>query len=35
VKVNPVYHFYDDLSPDEFEKILELASVENQSLGGN
>lgn len=35
VKVNPVYHFYDDLAPDEFEKILELASVENQSLGGN
>ncbi len=34
-KVNPVYHFYDDLSADEFEKILELASVENQSLGGN
>ncbi len=34
VKVNPVYHFYNDLSPEEFEKILELASVENQSLGG-
>ncbi|MBX9851540.1 MAG: M23 family metallopeptidase [Cytophagaceae bacterium] len=31
-KVNPVHYFYHDLSPAEYEKILELASVENQSL---
>lgn len=31
--VNPVHYFYNDLSPAEYEKILELASVENQSLG--
>jgi murein DD-endopeptidase MepM/ murein hydrolase activator NlpD len=32
-KVNPVHYFYNDLSPAEYEKILELASIENQSLG--
>lgn len=32
-KVNPVHYFYNDLSPTEYEKILELASIENQSLG--
>ncbi|GAL84996.1 hypothetical protein MYP_2224 [Sporocytophaga myxococcoides] len=31
-KVNPVHYFYIDLSPAEYQKILELASVENQSL---
>jgi murein DD-endopeptidase MepM/ murein hydrolase activator NlpD len=31
-KVNPVHYFYNDLSPGEYEKILELASIENQSL---
>ncbi|WP_226389065.1 M23 family metallopeptidase [Penaeicola halotolerans] len=30
--VNPVNYFFRDLQPDEFEKILELASKENQSL---
>jgi murein DD-endopeptidase MepM/ murein hydrolase activator NlpD len=34
VKVNPVYYFYNDLNSEEYEKILHLASVENQSLGG-
>ncbi len=34
VKVNPVYFFYNDLNSEEYEKILHLASVENQSLGG-
>lgn len=32
-KVNPVHYFYSDLTPAEYEKILELASIENQSLG--
>lgn len=34
VKVNPVYFFYNDLNTNEYEEILRLASVENQSLGG-
>lgn len=32
-QVDPVHYFYNDISPDEYEKILELASIENQSLG--
>ena len=32
-QVDPVHYFYNDLSPDEYEKILELSSIENQSLG--
>jgi murein DD-endopeptidase MepM/ murein hydrolase activator NlpD len=32
-KVNPVHYFYNDLTPSEYEKVLELASIENQSLG--
>jgi murein DD-endopeptidase MepM/ murein hydrolase activator NlpD len=32
-QVNPVHYFYNDLSPTEYEKVLELASVENMSLG--
>ncbi len=31
-QVNPVYFFFKDLSADEYEKVLELASIENQSL---
>jgi len=31
-KVNPVNYFFMDLNDDEYEKILELASIENQSL---
>ncbi|MFN6944416.1 MAG: M23 family metallopeptidase, partial [Cytophagaceae bacterium] len=31
-KVNPVHYFYNDLNPEEYERILELASKENQSL---
>lgn len=31
--VDPVHYFYNDLTPAEYEKILELASIENQSLG--
>ena len=32
-QVDPVHYFYNDITPAEYEKILELASVENQSLG--
>ena len=32
-KVNPVHYFFQDLQADEYEKILILASIENQSLG--
>jgi hypothetical protein len=31
-KVNPVHFFFNDLKPAEYEKLLELAAVENQSL---
>jgi murein DD-endopeptidase MepM/ murein hydrolase activator NlpD len=32
-QVDPVHYFFNDLTADEYEKILELASRENQSLG--
>jgi murein DD-endopeptidase MepM/ murein hydrolase activator NlpD len=32
-QVDPVHYFFNDLSAGEYEKILELASTENQSLG--
>jgi murein DD-endopeptidase MepM/ murein hydrolase activator NlpD len=32
-QVDPVHYFYNDLTPSEYEKVLELASIENQSLG--
>jgi murein DD-endopeptidase MepM/ murein hydrolase activator NlpD len=31
-KVNPVHYFFNDLSAEEYEEILKLSSVENQSL---
>jgi murein DD-endopeptidase MepM/ murein hydrolase activator NlpD len=31
--VDPVHYFYNDLTAGEYEKVLELASIENQSLG--
>lgn len=31
-KVNPVYYYFNDLTPEEYDRMLELASVENQSL---
>lgn len=34
-KVNPVHYFFNDLKPSEYQKLLEQASIENQSLGGN
>jgi murein DD-endopeptidase MepM/ murein hydrolase activator NlpD len=33
VHVNPVHYFFNDLNPAEYEKVIELASVQNQSLG--
>jgi hypothetical protein len=30
--VNPIYYFFNDLSPDEFETILSLSKLPNQSL---
>lgn len=32
-QVDPVHYFYNDLTAAEYEKVLELASIENQSLG--
>ncbi len=32
-KINPMNFFFQDLNADEYEKLLELASRENQSLG--
>ena len=31
-KVNPVYYFYNDLSPQEYEQVIEAAKQENQCL---
>jgi murein DD-endopeptidase MepM/ murein hydrolase activator NlpD len=31
-QVDPVHYFFMDLNEEEYEKILELASIENQSL---
>lgn len=31
-KINPVYYFHNDLSPEEFDRMLELSSQENQSF---
>ena len=31
-KINPVYYYFSDLTPEEYDKMLEMASVENQSL---
>jgi murein DD-endopeptidase MepM/ murein hydrolase activator NlpD len=31
--IDPVHYFYQDVTDAEYEKLLELASLENQSLG--
>ncbi|MBC8111594.1 MAG: M23 family metallopeptidase [Verrucomicrobia bacterium] len=33
-KVNPIYYFYNDITPVEYEQLLKVAQEENQSLGG-
>ncbi|MFQ3575142.1 MAG: M23 family metallopeptidase [Cytophagales bacterium] len=35
IKVNPINYFYNDLTPEEYQKLIEISSVENQSLGGH
>lgn len=32
VKINPVNYYYNDLSPEEFERMLEISSNHNQSF---
>jgi len=32
-RINPVKYFFHDITDEEYNKLLELASVENQSLG--
>ncbi|HEX5168283.1 MAG TPA: M23 family metallopeptidase [Cyclobacteriaceae bacterium] len=32
-QINPIHYFFNDLTASEYEKITELASIENQSLG--
>lgn len=31
-RINPIYYFYQDISPEEYEVLVQLASIENQSL---
>ena len=31
-QVHPVYYFFNDLTPDEYEKVIEAANQENQCL---
>ena len=31
-KVNPAYYFHNDLTPEDFDRMLELAAQENQSF---
>jgi len=31
-KINPAYYFHNDLSPEEFDRMLELSAQENQSF---
>jgi murein DD-endopeptidase MepM/ murein hydrolase activator NlpD len=31
--IDPVHYFFNDLTPAEYEKVVELASIQNQSLG--
>jgi murein DD-endopeptidase MepM/ murein hydrolase activator NlpD len=32
VPVDPIYYFYNDLSPEQFDRILKLAATNNQSF---
>ena len=31
-KINPVYYFFNDLSTEEYEQVIEAANTENQCL---
>jgi murein DD-endopeptidase MepM/ murein hydrolase activator NlpD len=32
VAVNPIYYFFNDLTPDEFQTMLELSSRPSQTM---
>ncbi len=32
-QIDPVHYFFNDLTPEEYEKVAMLASIKNQSLG--
>ncbi|MCU0392022.1 MAG: M23 family metallopeptidase [Thermoflexibacter sp.] len=34
IKIDPVNYFFNDLSPAQYEKLLEIAKQERQSMGG-
>jgi murein DD-endopeptidase MepM/ murein hydrolase activator NlpD len=31
-RIDPIHYFYNDLTPDEYQKVIEQASKQNQSL---
>lgn len=31
-KLDPIYFFYNDLTPEQYERMLKIASANNQSL---
>ena len=31
-RVDPVYYFFNDLTPEEYEEVIEQASQENQCM---
>ncbi len=31
-KVNPIFYYFNDLTPEEYDLMLDMASIENQSL---
>ena len=31
-KINPINYFYNDLTAEQYEKVIEIASKENQSF---
>lgn len=32
VKINPINYFYNDLTPEEYDRLIEIASQANQSF---
>ena len=31
-KIDPIYFFYNDLTPEQFDRLLKLAAASNQSF---
>ena len=31
-KVNPIHYFYQDIGPEEYARLVKLASIENESM---